>query len=304
MAESNLKRRRSRWGQVAAIALTAFATTGCVRYELGLRFNWMGGGEITQDLSWDSLLTGLANELEVGVTDQLIAEVERRAENVDGSLTRISDSHVRVTIPFDRYSELEEKVELFINEPWVMLPDTQSSVLPPVPLQLATAETEFSPLVAKKIVSDYELFSDYSLRSDGPEAIAQATVAPSSELDIDRQNFILLDRYALTYNLDLRGVAVDVPGGLFSVSIDRLLDLQFSLETPLRPSASNATFQQGNRLSWDLETGRVNRLEAVFWLPSWIALMTLLGAIVALGVAGWMVSARRRGDRDWLDRLE
>lgn len=298
MAGSTFKQGRSRWGQVAAIALTASATTGCVRYELGLRFNWMGGGEITQDLSWDSLLTGLANELEVGVTDQLIAEVERRAETVDGSLTQISDSHVRVTIPFDRYSDLEEKVDRFINEPWVMLPDTQSSLLPPAPIQLAVAETEFSPVLAEAIAPSFSLLSGES------GAIAQATVAPSSELDIERQSFVLLDRYTLTYDLDLRGVAVDVPGGLFSVSIDRLLDLKFSLETPLRPSASNATFQEGNRLSWDLQTGRVNRLEAVFWLPSWVALVTLMGAIVVLAVAGWMWSARRRGDRDWVERLE
>ncbi|MEM9156360.1 MAG: DUF3153 domain-containing protein [Cyanobacteria bacterium P01_F01_bin.33] len=297
MAGTTLRRRRSRWGKVAAIALTALATTGCVRYELGLQFNWMGGGEITQDLSWDSMLAGLANELEVGVTDQLIAEVERRAEKVEGSLARISDSHVRVTIPFDRYSELEEKVDAFINEPWVVLPDAQSQLLPQAPVQLA------SNAAAAEVNT---VFSNEGTPRDSipsGRAIAQATVAPSSELEIDRQSFILMDRYILTYDLDLRGVAVDVPGGLFSLSIDRLLDLTFSLQTPLRPSTSNATSQVGNRLTWDLETGRVNRLEAVFWLPSWIALVTLIGAIVAIVVAGWVWSARRRRDRDWLTRL-
>ncbi|MEO0801891.1 MAG: DUF3153 domain-containing protein [Cyanobacteria bacterium J06642_2] len=297
MAGKILRRRRSRWGKVAAIALTALATTGCVRYELGLQFNWMGGGEITQDLSWDSMLAGLANELEVGVTDQLIAEVERRAEKVEGSLARISDSHVRVTIPFDRYSELEEKVDAFINEPWVVLPDAQSQLLPQAPVQLA------SNAAAAEVNT---VFSNEGTPHDSIPSgreIAQATVAPSSELEIDRQSFILMDRYILTYDLDLRGVAVDVPGGLFSLSIDRLLDLTFSLQTPLRPSTSNATSQVGNRLTWDLETGRVNRLEAVFWLPSWIALVTLIGATVAIVVAGWVWSARRRRDRDWLTRL-
>ncbi len=110
----------------------------------------------------------------------------------------------------------------------------------------------------------------------------------TSQLQLHQNNALLLVRHRLVYNLDLRSLGLASAEGTALLNPGGLLTLQFSLTTPwgARAETTNAIVQrQGQTLTWHLQPGQVNHLEAVFWLPSPVGiggLMIIL--LVGLGI--------------------
>ncbi|WP_017324413.1 DUF3153 domain-containing protein [Synechococcus sp. PCC 7336] len=267
--------------------LVLLLCSGCVQYRVDLNFNWLTGGTIVQNLSWDRTLNTFLGELSDEFTDELLQEIEQRAAAAGGTVQAVSDNRVRVEIPFDNYTQLEDKFNRFFDRPLLLLSNLDA--IPKSDLRPAAAQPS-KPLVPP-------------LRSLPSAALAQS--ANREDFHIDRHGYWVADRYDMIYQLDLEDLRLPIPNGFLSFSADRLLDLQFGLKLPIPPSRSNATLQQDNQLVWQIEPGASNLLSASFWLPSPLGAGLLLGAIAIALVVGWyqLGQHRPRARRQNSDRL-
>ncbi|MEH1865552.1 MAG: DUF3153 domain-containing protein [Nostoc sp.] len=106
-----------------------------------------------------------------------------------------------------------------------------------------------------------------------------------SNVLLEENNFLLLVRNRLIYDLDLRSLALIASKGNVLANAGSILDLEFSLKTPwgakniqLTDTAETAIEPEknGNQLVWKLQPGQLNHIETVFWLPSPLGIGALL----------------------------
>jgi Protein of unknown function (DUF3153) len=175
-------------------------------------------------------------------------QIQRQVEQVGGRTEKINAQALDIILPFENGTDLANKLNRF-----------------------------FEPLSAGK---------------------AQALPLPTvvSHLEMAEQNFLLLLRDRFSYDLDLRSLGVQSATGDVLLSPSSLLEMQFSLKTPwgarsVSRAAAPTTLinpgvqRQGRMVSWRLQPGYINHLEAVFWYPSPVGLGAI--AIVLLVGVGW-----------------
>ncbi|MCC5647248.1 DUF3153 domain-containing protein [Nostoc sp. CHAB 5824] len=103
-----------------------------------------------------------------------------------------------------------------------------------------------------------------------------------SNVLLEQNNFLLLVRNRLIYDLDLRSLSLIASKGNVLANAGSILDLEFSLKTPWGAKNIQLTEtaiepeKNGNRLVWKLQPGELNHIEAVFWLPSPLGIGALL----------------------------
>lgn len=108
----------------------------------------------------------------------------------------------------------------------------------------------------------------------------------ASSMTVSQNNFILAIRNHLHLDLDLRSLAVVSAEENLLLSPERFLNLKFALTTPWGAKLigdETGVGRSGNQLLWTLEQGKLNHIEAIFWVPSPIGIGAL---IIILLVAG------------------
>lgn len=172
--------------------------------------------------------------------------IEHRARQLQGQIKR-SNQEITVEIPFNNGAEMAAKFNKFFN------PDGQ--------------------------------------QNRAVKSTADEIPSLDSQLSLTQNNLLLLLRNRLSYDLDLRSSLFSATSNV-QVNSREILDLKFSLLTPwgarsienessLHPESAS----QGRQLTWTLKPGQLNHLEAVFWLPSPLAIGTVV--IILLVVAGF-----------------
>ncbi|MBW4560711.1 MAG: DUF3153 domain-containing protein [Mojavia pulchra JT2-VF2] len=110
-----------------------------------------------------------------------------------------------------------------------------------------------------------------------------------SNLLIEQNNFLLLVRNRLIYDLDLRSLSLISSNGNVLANAGSILDLDFSLRAPWGakniPITENAIQPEKNKnqLVWKLRPGELNHIEVVFWLPSPLGIGALLITLFVWG---------------------
>lgn len=79
--------------------------TGCVDYQIGIKFKTPYSGEITQHIKVDDKLTSLAP----GDTRQWLNSLEKRSREFKGSVKKLNSQELLLTIPFGNGAELAQK---------------------------------------------------------------------------------------------------------------------------------------------------------------------------------------------------
>ncbi|MHC5673838.1 DUF3153 domain-containing protein [Nostoc sp.] len=103
-----------------------------------------------------------------------------------------------------------------------------------------------------------------------------------SNVLLEQNNFLLLVRNRLIYDLDLRSLSLIASKGNVLANAGSILDLEFSLKTPWGAKNIQQTEtaiepeKNGNQLVWKLQPGELNHIETVFWLPSPLGIGALL----------------------------
>ncbi|MBD2209337.1 DUF3153 domain-containing protein [Nostoc linckia FACHB-104] len=136
-----------------------------------------------------------------------------------------------------------------------------------------------------------EFFSSRINQKTEPVAAESDSELPKveSNLLIEENNFLLLVRDRLIYDLDLRSLSLIASDGNVLANTGSILDLDFSLKTPLGaqniPIGENPIEPEkiNNQLVWKLRTGELNHIEVVFWLPSPLGIGALLIALFVWG---------------------
>ncbi|MEM7714182.1 MAG: DUF3153 domain-containing protein [Cyanobacteria bacterium P01_A01_bin.68] len=241
---------------VCILLLASLLLSGCVDYDLGVNLNNASYGKFVQHIKLEEKLTSFSGDS----VYEWLDSIERRARELEGKAKRISEEEVIVTIPFSNGRELERKYNRFFNS----RNDSKNS---------SKNKTKSR---SKKSQSESEL----------PKI--------DSNLLLKQSNFLLLVRNKLVYDLDLRSLALISSKGNELTNTGSIIDLEFSLKTPwgassnqqaedsIEPEINNK--KNNKQLSWKLKPGKLNHLEAVFWLPSPIGIGTLLIVLfVALG---------------------
>ncbi|RUR72274.1 DUF3153 domain-containing protein [Chlorogloeopsis fritschii PCC 9212] len=117
-----------------------------------------------------------------------------------------------------------------------------------------------------------------------------------SNMLLYQNNFLLLVRNRLIYDLDLRSLGLISSQGNVLANAGSILDLEFSLKTPwgarnIQKTENAPQVQRNkNQLVWKLNPGELNHIEAVYWLPSPMGIGTLL--IVVFVTAGFYLRYR------------
>ena len=120
----------------------------------------------------------------------------------------------------------------------------------------------------------------------------------NSQMQIDCSNFFLAIRNHLIYDIDLRALSIDAINTKVLVDATNSVNLNFSIYSPWgvknidtdRQVATIAT-NDSNRLTWKLKPGRVNHIDAIFWLPNSLA----IGAVViaVMSAIGYYIKYRQ-----------
>ncbi|PHJ64559.1 hypothetical protein VF14_08275 [Nostoc linckia z18] len=218
------------------VLLTSLLLSGCVKYDVGLNFNNSNSGELVQHIKLGEQLTSFSGDY----VYEWLNSIERRTKKLEGKAQRISPEEIIVTIPFSSGGELQEKFNQFFN---------------------SRANQASEPVQSQ---SDSEL----------PKI--------ESNIILEQNNFLLLVKNRLIYDLDLRSLSLISNKGNVLANAGSILDLEFALKTPW--GAKNLTQTEtaiepeknGNQLLWKLQTGELNHIEAVFWLPSPLGIGALL----------------------------
>lgn len=143
----------------------------------------------------------------------------------------------------------------------------------------------------KELQRKYNTFFNSRSNSKSPEETTEsASELPKiqSNLLLKQSNFLLVVRNELTYDFDLRSLALIASKGNVFTNAGSIFDFEFSLKTPWGANSIQKTEdamepQTNNKqLLWKLKTGEVNHIEAVFWLPSPVGIGTLLIVLFVL----------------------
>lgn len=248
MKTQKLKRKNKLLGILPLILCLLTFLTGCVQYDVGVNFAGAHKGEIVQKIKLEERLKSFSNE----TVDEWLKSIESRTKNLEGKVQKVSDQELIVTIPFNNGKELEEKYNKFFN---------------PI-------EKQKTQNVADRDGKLPELKSD---------------------LKLQQGNFLFWIRNHLIYDLDLRSLSLTSPNSNIIIDPGSLLQLEFRLNTPgvartIIKGENDLTPEiqaTGKQLIWELQPGKLNHLEAVFWLPSPLGIGAFL--IVLFVLAGRFV---------------
>ncbi len=179
--------------------------------------------------------------------------IDRRARLLHGKTRRLNAGSLMVTIPFYNAEDLESKFDTFFN-----------------------GENAENAEVAGDIESDL------------PQLAA--------DLNVFQSNAIFALRNHLELDLDLRSLGAISSGDTVIVMPDSLLDLRFALTAPWgsrsipNPDDPIVSKRENGQLIWTLKPGKVNHIEAVFWVPSPIG----IGAAVVIALAVGLSAIKKR----------
>ncbi|MBD2295590.1 DUF3153 domain-containing protein [Anabaena sphaerica FACHB-251] len=135
----------------------------------------------------------------------------------------------------------------------------------------------------KELQEKFSGFFNYRT-AQKPENVADDAKLPSiaSNLFVENNNFLLLSRNHLVYDLDLRSLSVLTSKGNVLSGTGSIVNLDFSLQTPWGVKNIQQTEdaiqpeKNGKQLIWKLNPGELNHIEVVFWLPNLLGIGALI----------------------------
>ncbi|WP_317110498.1 DUF3153 domain-containing protein [Chroococcidiopsis sp. SAG 2025] len=141
------------------------------------------------------------------------------------------------------------------------------------------------------LAEKFNAFFHY-IDKENPNKLTETNLPPiDSQLSLKQNNFLLLVRNRLSFDLDLRSLSLISTNTNLAINPSSILDFEFSLNAPWGgrsiEKAENAISakKQGDRLIWQLQPGQINHIETIFWLPSPLGIGTIFIILfIALGV--------------------
>jgi hypothetical protein len=204
---------------------------GCVRYDVGVNFAEQHHGTIVQRIHLGQQLTSLSG-LEAR---KWLDSLDERAKQLQGSVKRISDADMQITIPFNNGEDLVNKFNQFFNPATDQYKQSSKNQIDLLPIKAEIAINQ----------SNWLFFERDRLN-----------------LTVDLQGLGVLSQ---------QGNIIVSPGDL--IDLHFILTAPWGAKSLLETRA-NLT-QNGQQLIWKLQPGQVNTLETVFLVPSYLTWGTI-----------------------------
>jgi hypothetical protein len=134
-----------------------------------------------------------------------------------------------------------------------------------------------------------EKFSDFFKNRTSQKPNDADLPNTASSLIVQDNNFVLLSRNRLIYDLDLRSFSVLTSKANVLSGTGSILNLEFKLQTPWGVKNIQQTEdgiqpeKNGNQLIWKLKPGKLNHIEVIVWLPNLLGIGTLMIIIFVRG---------------------
>jgi Protein of unknown function (DUF3153) len=129
-------------------------------------------------------------------------------------------------------------------------------------------------------------------------ASTEASSKLKSHMRIDQSNFLLVVKNHLIYDIDLSALAIVTTDPKVSVGSANAVDLNFSIQSPWgvrnveRTGDLDSAKSSGDgQITWQLKPGKINHLDAVFWLPNPLGIGAIF--IILISVAGYYFKYRQ-----------
>jgi hypothetical protein len=243
---------------ILRLIITAVCATlllsGCVRYQVEIDFNRQTHGEIIQQIKLLDTLTNLSGD----VVEDWVNSIEKRAKQLDGYTKHISPQEFIVTVPINNGAELEKKFNQFFQP---------------------QEEFLLSPADISNTRNNGQNIDNTNNLSETPQL--------SAHLALDQNNWLFAIRNNLQVEVDLRSLFFGKSATNILINPDQLVDIQLKLKTPwgLRKiESSPQMIGRGDQaiLVWHLQPGEINKLNTVFWVPSYVGIGALLITLFAI----------------------
>ncbi len=182
-----------------------------------------------------------------------LKSIKSRSRQLQGKVKQLNPEEIVVIIPFNNGQELASKFNRFFNS---NVPDTSAVVV-------------------------------------GESA---ELVKLGSGVSLQQSNLLFVERNHLDITIDLRALNLLAHQNKILIDPNALLDLEFHLNTPwIAHNVTNTNnlepISSARGLVWQLQSGKLNHIEAVFWLPSPIGIGTAV--IILFVILGFILKYRR-----------
>jgi len=182
-----------------------------------------------------------------------LKSIKSRSRQLQGKVEQLNPEEIVMIVPFKNGQELASKFNRLFNS---NVPDTSAVVV-------------------------------------GEQA---ELVKLGSGVSLQQNNLLLVERNHLDITIDLRALNLLVHQNKILIDPNALLDLEFHLNTPwIAHNISNTNnlepISSDQGLVWQLQSGKLNHIEAVFWLPSPIGIGTVI--IILFVILGFILKYRR-----------
>jgi Protein of unknown function (DUF3153) len=113
-----------------------------------------------------------------------------------------------------------------------------------------------------------------------------------SHMQIDQSNFLLVVKNHLVYDIDLSALVIVTTDPKVSVGSANAVNLNFSIQSPWgvrnierAGDLASAKSSSNGQITWQLQPGKINHLDAVFWLPNPLGIGAIF--ITLISVTGY-----------------
>lgn len=169
----------AQWHNLFRISLVVVAIaclTGCVDYDIGIRFDSPNRGEIVQRIQLGEQIQSLNGPN----VQTWFKSVERHATSLGGRVQPNADQTITVKIPFNNSADLETKFNRFVETVLTTEDPTQANRLPPIRSHLTVKHSNFL------LLEHNYLRYDVDLRSLGVQsASGEILVSPASLVTVE-----------------------------------------------------------------------------------------------------------------------
>ena len=254
------------WGRLLALLVLPLALSGCLRYDLTLRFDHQTHGQISQTIDLSERGAALAQP----TLGPWLEALKARSRPLGGQLSQ-GPQTVTLTVPFGTAADLGDRFQQLFAD-----------AAPAAPV----AEPDTFSVGGSSVDSSKE-----EPPTDQPTYLQLPGFGPVPfALALEQTNWLLASRTHLTYRLDLSQLPLEAPRPSNEPAEVAWADLRFRLQVPwgiadIAPTATAPLAQDPTGATWQLEPGQITSIDATFWLPNAIALGTV--GIVALVLAGY-----------------
>jgi hypothetical protein len=116
-----------------------------------------------------------------------------------------------------------------------------------------------------------------------------------SRMQIDQSNFLLAVKNHLIYDIDLSALSIATTDPKVSVGSTNIVDLNFSIQSPWgvrnNDRIANVKSSGDRQVTWQLKPGKINHLDAIFWLPNPLGIGAIV--IILISLAGYYLKYRQ-----------